>query len=82
MFLIKSTLDIFFFYRQNGFLNKPVRKKLRNAMIQPFFDYACSAWYTSLRKDFQKRLQVFQNNFVRFYLELDKKARIGVAKFK
>ena len=51
-------------------------------MIQPFFDYACSAWYPSLRKDLQKRLQVSQNNCITSCLPLDKKTRIGVAKFK
>ena len=51
-------------------------------MIRPFFDCACPAWYPSLRKDLQKRLQVSQNNCVRFCLQLDKKTRIGVAEFK
>ena len=36
----------------------------------------------SLRKDVQKILQVSQNNCVRFCLQLDKKAQIGVAEFK
>ena len=71
-----------FLYRQSRFLNKPLRRLLCNAMIQPFFDYACPAWYPSLRKDLQKRLQVSQNNCVRFCLQLDKKTRIGVAEFK
>ena len=51
-------------------------------MIQPFFDYACAAWYSSLRKDLQKRLQVSQNNCVRFCLQLGKKTQIGVVKFR
>ena len=67
-----------FLYRQNRFLNKQLQRLLCNVMIQPFFDYACSAWYPSLRKDMQKRLQVSQNNCVRFCLQLDKKTRIGV----
>ena len=37
-----------FLYRQKIFLNKP------NAMIQLFFDHACSAWDPNLRKDMQK----------------------------
>ena len=71
-----------FLYRQNRFLNKLLRRLLCNAMIQSFFDCDCPAWYPSLRKDLQKRLQVSQNNCVRFCLQLDKKMRIGVAKFK
>ena len=51
-------------------------------MIQPFFDYAYSAWYPNLRKGLQKRLQVSQNSCVRFCLQLDKKTRIGIAEFE
>ena len=47
-----------FLYRQNRFLNKPLRRPLCNAMIQPFFNYTCPAWYPSLKEDLQKRLQV------------------------
>ena len=50
-----------FLYRQNRFLNKPLRRLLCNTMNQPFLDYACSAWYPSLRNNLQKRLQVSQN---------------------
>ena len=71
-----------FLYTQNRSLNNPLRRLLCNAIIQPFFDYACPAWYPSLRKDLQKWLQVSQNNCVRFCLQLDIKTRIGVAEFK
>ena len=70
-----------FLYIQNRFLNKPLRRLLCNTIIQPFSDYACSAWYTTLRKDLQKRLQVSQNNCVRFCAQLEKKTRRGVADF-
>ena len=68
-----------FLCRQNRFLNKSLQRLLCNA---PFFDYVCPAWYPSLRKDLQKRLQVSQINSVRFCLQLHKKTRIGVAEFK
>ena len=71
-----------FLYRQHRFLNKSLQRLLCNAMMQYFFDYACSAWYPSLRNDLQKRPLVSQNNYVRFCLQLDKKTWIGVAKFK
>ena len=32
-----------FLYRKNRFLSQPLRKLLCNALIQPHFDYACSA---------------------------------------
>ena len=50
-------------------------------MIQPFFE-ACSPRYPSLRKDLQKRLQVSQNNCVRFCLQLEKKTGIWAVEFK
>ena len=77
---ISSTLR--FLCRQNRFLNKPSRRLVCNAMIQSFFNYACSACYSSLKKDCQKKLQVFQNNCLRFCLQLRKKTRIGVIEFK
>ena len=43
-----------FLYRQNRFLNKPLWRLLCNTMVQSFFDYACYAWYPSLRKGLQK----------------------------
>ena len=51
-------------------------------MIQPFFDCACSTWYPSLQKDLQNRLQISENNLVRFCLQLEKKTRIGLAECK
>ena len=40
-----------FLYRQNKFLDIPLCRLLCNAMIQPFFDYACNAWYPNLNKN-------------------------------
>ena len=34
-----------FLYRKNRFLTPTLRRLLCNALIQPHFDYACSAWY-------------------------------------
>ena len=34
-----------FLYGQNKFLGIPLRRLLCNTIIQPFFDYACKAWY-------------------------------------
>ena len=39
-----------FLYRQNRYLSFPLRRLLCNAMIQPFFDYACNAWYPNINK--------------------------------
>ena len=39
-----------FLYRKNVFLTPKVRPLLCNALIQPHFDYACSALYPNLTK--------------------------------
>ena len=39
-----------FLYRQNRFLNYPLQRLLYNAVIQPFFDYACNTWYPNINK--------------------------------
>ena len=33
-----------FLYRKNRFFTPPLTRFLCNALIQPHFDYACSAW--------------------------------------
>ena len=46
-----------FLYRKNRFLDSPLRRLLCNALVQPHFDYACSAWYPNLRnKEFKKEI--------------------------
>ena len=46
-----------FLYRQNKSLNIALRRFLCKAMIQPFFDYACNAWYPNLNKNLKTCLQ-------------------------
>ena len=47
-------------------------------MIQPFFDYACNAWYPNLNKNFKNRLQAAQNKCIRFCLKLGDRTSIKV----
>ena len=39
-----------FLYRNNNFLSTEFRRMLCNDLIQPYFDYACPAWYPNLTK--------------------------------
>ena len=71
-----------FLYRQNKFLDIPLRRLLCNAMIQPFFDYACNAWYPNLNKNLKTRLQAAQNKCIRFCLKLGDKTSIKVKEFE
>ena len=66
-----------FLYRQNRFLNFPLRRLLCNAMIQPFFDYACNAWYPNINKKLKMRLQAAQNKCIRFCLKLNDRSSIN-----
>ena len=59
-----------YFYRQGKYLNPRIRRMLCNALIQPHFDYACSAWYPNLTKHLKDKLQIAQNKCIRFCLFL------------
>ena len=37
-----------FLYRKNRFLDVPLYRLLCKALIQPHFDYSCTAWYPNL----------------------------------
>ena len=72
----KINFWLIFFYRQNRFLNVPLRRLVCNEMIQPFFDYACNAWYPNKNKKFKMRLQAAQNKSIRFCLILNDRSSI------
>ena len=69
-------------YRQNNFLDISQRRVLCNAMIQPFFDYACNAWYPNLIKNLKTRLQAAQNKCIRSCLKLGDRKSITVKEFE
>ena len=71
-----------FLYRKNKYLTPQLRRMLSNALIQPHFDYACTAWYPPLTIDLKKRIQVVQNKCIRFCLELENTAHIGYKEFE
>ena len=71
-----------FIYLKNSFLTSALRRLLRNALIQPHFDYACSAWYLNLTKKLKHRIQTTQNKCTRFCLQLDKLEQISYEEFE
>ena len=77
----KKNSRLKFLHRQNLFLTPPLRRLLCNALIQPLFDYACTAWFPNLSKKLRLRLQATQNKCIRFCLQLDKMSRICVKEF-
>ena len=65
-----------FLHRKNKYLTPNLRRLLCNALIQPHFDYACSAWYPHLSKKLKNGIQTSQNKCIRFCLQLDKISHI------
>ena len=41
-------------YQKNSFLSPGLRRMLCNALIQPYSDYACPAWYPKLNRKLLK----------------------------
>ena len=58
-----------------------MRRLLCNALIQPLFDYACTAWFSNLSKRLKLHLQASQNKCIRFCSQLDKRSKIRVEEF-
>ena len=56
-------------YRKNKFLSLELRRILCNALIHPHLDYACSAWYPNLTENTEKKIQIMQNEYIRFCLK-------------
>ena len=71
-----------FFYRKISFLTPALRCLLCNALMQPHFDYVCSAWYPNLTNKFKNRMQTTQNRCAHFCLQLDKLKHISHETFE
>ena len=66
-----------FLHRKNKFLTPALRRLLCNALIQPRFDYASSAWYPNLTQKMKNKIQIKQNKCIRYCLQLDKMTHIS-----
>lgn len=64
-------------YRHKDALSQYSRKILCTALIQSYFDYGVSAWYSATTKRCKNKLQVAQNKMARFILNLDQRSHIG-----
>ena len=74
-----------FLHKQNRLLTfhhtpplPPLHRILCNALIQPHFVYACTAWFPNLSKKLRLTLQATQNKCISFCLQLEKISRICV----
>ena len=66
----KANSRLKFLHRQNRFLTLPLRRHLCNTLMQPLFDYFCTAWVPNFSKKLRVRLQATQNKSMRFCLQL------------
>ena len=55
-----------FLYRNSSVLNYNSRRILCNSLIQPYLEYCCSTWYSSISQNLRGRLDVIQRRMVRF----------------
>ena len=78
----KTNNKLNFLYQKNRFLTPTLRRLLCNALIQPYFNYACSAWYSNLTKKLKNRVQTSQNKYIRFCREFDKMTHISHKEFE
>ena len=76
-----SISSLLFVTIKQKFLTLSLRRLLCNALIQPHYDYACSAWYPSLNKRLSKKIQTSQNKCIRYCLNLDNSAHVGIDEF-
>ena len=70
-----------FLYRQNKFLYIPLHGLFFNAMLQPFFNYACHAWYPNLNKNLKTNLPATPNKCITFCLKLGDRKSIKIKEF-
>ena len=75
--LAKLTLDLGFCTEKIDFY-----RTISVDLIQPHFDYACPAWYPNLNSRLKSKLQILQNKYTCFCLNLDSKAHIALTKFE
>ena len=68
---IKLTTSYIFFIVKS-FVTPALRHLFCNTLIQPHFDYACSAWYPNLIKKIKHKIHTTQNKCKYFRLQLDK----------
>ena len=70
-----------YFFRKKHFLTPRLRRFLCNTLVQSHFDYACTAWYPSIKK-MKNVIQTTQSKFVQFCMNLDKTAHTSQNEFK
>ena len=71
-----------FLREKNKYLTPNLRRVNCNALIQPHFDYAGSAWYPNLSKKLKNKIETSQNKCILFRIQLDKMSYISQKHFE
>ena len=71
-----------FLWRKHKFMTPALKRLLCNAIVQPHFDFAVSAWYPNLTKKLLNKVQICQNKCIRFCLGLGNRVHIGAKEFR
>ena len=66
---------------KNKYLTQNLGRLICNALIQPHFDYGCSAWYPNLSKKLKLKIKTSQSKCICFCLRLDKTSHISQKDF-
>ena len=80
--ICKSNAKLKFLYRQTKKVNMKTKTLLTSALILCVFDYACSSWFSGLKKKYKSRLQCTQNKVNRFLINAPARTHIGLREFR
>ena len=67
---------------RQSFLNFALRIMLCNALMQPHFVYAATAWYPNLNRKFSRKVKISQNKCIRFCFFLGNRVHTGLDEFR
>ena len=80
--LKKCAGRVSFLYRKAGFLDFNCRKILCSALLQPYLDYCCSSWYSSITKHLKNKLDILQRRMTRYIFSLDQLIHVDASDFR
>ena len=73
---------ISFLYRYSSLLDEKTRAILCSALVQPYIDYCCSSWYSSLSAKLRQQIDVLQRRMVRFVFSFGPRAHVDSTHLK
>jgi len=72
----KVAARISFLYRNSLLLDFKSRKTLCAALVQPYFEYCCSSWYSGLSVALKGKLDILQRRMIRFVFNFDARTHV------